>query len=260
MQEEKRIIELFKSGTKILYHGETRTVIFCDKPLYHGGEGKTDIYILLDDNTEIKISVKQSNADFLQNKITKKWYDTYIRDYSILQNAINELKPYFLKRQVFYPEQVRNIKKNSYTMGFRFDIINKACGELCAKLKLTEAQKEEILYGTNLPREKRTVKVKNKLIKDCGVANCLLLNSENKMTAQEVIDNLSFAADYKEEMYATFRAVNYRMDEDKIDGNRALAVYIKWHNLTDYEMIFDAPLKYGAEKDILAHFKEVNNL
>ena len=260
MKEEERLIELLKEGTKILYREQERTIILCGRPIYHSGEGKTDIYVLLDDGTELKISVKQSNADFLQNKITKKWYDDNIGDYSILQNAINKLKPNFLKRQVFYPEKVGHIKKNSYTMGFRFDIINKSSGKFCTNLELTSAQKEEILYGINLPQEKRTVKVKDRLIKDSGVANCLLLNSESKTTAQEIIDSLSYAKDYKDEMYATFRAVNYRMDEDKIDGDRALAVYVNWNNLKEYEMIFDAPLKYGAKRDALKHFKEVNNL
>ena len=33
-----------------------------------------------------------------------------------------------------------------------------------------------------------------------------------------------------------------------------------WNNLKEYEMIFDASLKYGEKRDILKHFKEVNNL
>ena len=258
--EELRLINLFPIGTKIKYKNEWRIIIACGKPQYHSGEGKTDIYILLDNNEEIKISSKKSTADFIQNKITKQQYKILFNDdYSILQNVINVLIPKFLKRPVYYDKPFRSIRGHSYTIGYRFDIINKLSGELCAPLYLTNKQKEEIFYGISLPKEKADVCVNGIEIKNCGIANCLLLDSEKYNTPQEVIDNLIFVEDYNPQLYATFRAVNYRKDEDKIDGNRALAVYINWKNSTDYELIFNEPLQHGA-KEILQHFKDVCNL
>ena len=70
--EEARLIKLFKEANFVLYNNKIYKIILADKPIYHKGEGKTDIYLLLKDDFEeiiLKISTKKSNADFLENKL-----------------------------------------------------------------------------------------------------------------------------------------------------------------------------------------------
>lgn len=72
---ERYIKELFCKGTTFTNNNKHYEVILSDKPTCSKGEPKTDLYILvteLETNTrkELKISVKKSNADFLENKIS----------------------------------------------------------------------------------------------------------------------------------------------------------------------------------------------
>lgn len=254
--EEKRLKDLFIPGSTIIYHEKPVTIVSCDKPIYSKGEGKTDIYILLNTGEEIKISAKQSNADFLQNKITAEWYEANFNNYSYLQDIINKAKPKFLNKQVYYPTAKGRIQANSHTIGWRLDLINKASGELCIELdNITMQQRKAIYYGINLTSKNKDAKINNKIVPNSGIANCLLLNSERYNTAQDIINNLTDVNE-SDKIFATFRAVNYRQNEDKIEGCRTLAVPIIWTSKTDYQIVFDKPLQYKAG-DLLKTYKEV---
>ena len=256
-KEEKRIIELFKPGTSFVYKNKNLHSLVCTKPIYSSGEGKTDIYILCDNGTEIKISTKTSSADFLENKISKNRYiQIFGNDFTPVIKAIDTLKPLFLNKQVYYPETVNRVQAGSYTMGWRIDIINTNSGKLTAPLDLTIEQKKNIFYGNTLTGNKRNPSINNTIIKDAGIANNILLNSEKYNTAQEIIDALIDAENYDGKIYITFRAVNYRSKQDAIDGNRPLGVAVKWFAQDKYELIFDKPLEYGAKNDMLKFFKE----
>jgi hypothetical protein len=257
MTEEQRIIQLFTKGEQVTYKNILRTVDFATKPSYGRGEGKTDIYIAFTDGETLKISTKASTADFLENKCSKeRALQIFDNDLSPLLDAINVLKDNFSTHQIYYPSRTGNIEANSYTMGWRMDIINKNTGVLTAPLKLSKKQRCEVLCGNSLTGTKRNPTINGVTIMGGGIADMLLLHSENYKTAQEVINALCHPDDYMDDFYVTFRAVNYRKNSDKIDGNRILAVPIKWHSLTNPEIIFNEPLIYGARNDMLHYFKE----
>ena len=71
---ERKIKDLFLSEKKFTYEQANYSVLKCDKPTSSKGECKTDVYVLAQDDLgnqkEFKISVKQNNADFLENKIS----------------------------------------------------------------------------------------------------------------------------------------------------------------------------------------------
>ena len=140
-------------------------------------------------------------------------------------------------------------------MGWRLDIINKNSGKLVCPIIFSKEQKAEIFLGTNLSIEKRDVMVNGDIIKNAGIANRILIDSENYSSAQEIINGLIKIEDYQPDYFLAFKAVNYRSLEDKIDGNRPLAVWINWRK-ENPEIVFDTPLKYGAKNDVLKWFKE----
>lgn len=257
MTEEQRIIKLFVHGETVMYNGVIHTIDFAIKPTYSKGEGKTDIYIAFTNGEVLKISTKASTADFLENKCSKeRALQIFNNDLSPLINAIDYLKDSFLTHQIYYPSQLGRVEANSYTMGWRMDIINRNTGTLTAPLKLSKTQRHEVLCGDSLTGSKCNPMINGVIVNDAGIANALLLHSENYNTAQEVIDALCDPDDYTDDFYVSFRAVNYRKNSDKIDGNRNLAVAIKWHSIDNPEIIFNEPLVYGAKNDMLRYFKE----
>ena len=256
LNEEKRLIQILQ-GNKVFFEGELVEILFVGKPLYHSGEGKTDFYILLSNGKEIKVSSKSKTADFLENKINApRAEQIFGKDWSkIISSSAKKLQEKFSKRQLYYPKRQAKIAAGSYTMGWRLDIINKNSGELVCPVILSEEQKAEIFLGTNLPAEKRNAKVNGEIIENSGVANRILIDSENYLTAQEIINGLLKIEDYNPECFLAFRAVNYRSIEDKIDGNRPLAVWVNWKDKNSPEIIFDSPLIVGAKNDALKIFK-----
>lgn len=256
LNEEKRLIQILQ-GNKVFFEGELVEILFVGKPLYHSGEGKTDFYILLSNGKEIKVSSKSKTADFLENKINaSRAEQIFGKDWSkIISSSAKKLEEKFYEKQLYYPEKTGRIAAGSYTMGWKLDIINKNSGKLVCPVILSEEQKAEIFLGTNLSPEKRNAVVNGKIIENSGVANRILIDSENYSTAQEIIDGLIKIENYYSEYFLAFKAVNYRSLEDKIDGNRPLAVWVNWEKEKP-EIIFDTPLKFGAKNDILKQFKE----
>lgn len=255
LDEERRIISLL-SCSSIIWKNEPHKIIVCEKPKYSCGEGKTDIYILLDSNEEIKISLKQNNADFMENKVSASRAEIIFgKNWSnIISSAAFSLQPQFLQKQLYFPEKKGRIEKGSYTLGWRLDITNKRSGDLSVPFSFTDKQKEEIILGTLLEENKRNAIVNGISIKNCGVANYILLENKRLSTPQEVIDNLLTIQKYDISYYASFKAVNYRSETKKVDGNRPLAVYVNWETK---EINFSNPLIYGAKNDILPKLLKV---
>jgi len=74
-QTERIIIETLRASTNFIYRNDTYELLEFDKPTTSTGEPKTDIYIQAQKEStqeifEFKISVKQRNADFLENRIS----------------------------------------------------------------------------------------------------------------------------------------------------------------------------------------------
>ena len=260
-EAEKNIANILRDST-IIFNGQTKKILIAEKPIYASGEGKTDIYCRLDDGTEIKISYKKENADFLENKLSAKRAQEIFGESwkEILINSIKPLIPLFEKSQIYFPEKKGSVSAGSYTMGWRCDFIKRKPirnESLTTPLILTKEQKKEIFSGINLDSSKRNAKIIDTIIPNSGVANYFLTESANENTAQGIINNLIPIEDVDIDIDITFRRVNYRSIEDKIDGNRPLAVYVDWKN---NKLIFNHPLEYGAKNDILKVFKEVKNI
>ena len=107
-------------------------------------------------------------------------------------------------------------------------LLIKIVEKLVCPVIFSEEQKAEIFLGTNLSFKKRNAIVNGKVVENSGVANRILIDSENYSTAQEIIDGLIKIEDYHPEYFLAFKAVNYNSLEDKIDGNRPLAVWVNW--------------------------------
>ena len=74
INSEHNVEKLFPVGTTFYFEGKEYKVSLCGKPRPSQGECKTDVYIkgIASDGEvrELKISVKQKNADFLENKMS----------------------------------------------------------------------------------------------------------------------------------------------------------------------------------------------
>ena len=253
---ENAVLVLFKPGTEFEYNGKRYTVSIAGKPQASGsGEGKTDCYIGCSDGLEFKISIKQDNADFFENKINAQRAETLFGNdwHSLLRDAVSRLARSFAQRQLIYYEGNGRIEAGSITLGWRCDILNKPSGELSAPLTADLRVKEEIISGANLPPDKRDSYVNGRRISNSGVANLLW---EQRGTFPSSADELlcqclpiGEAARTLPDMYIAAKAVNYRLIPAKYDGDRPLLVAVRWkawNNTLTPELILDEPLLHGA--------------
>ena len=128
IEAERNIANILR-GSNIIFNGQPKRILLAEKPSYASGEGKTDIYCLLDDKTEIKISYKKNNADFLENKLTaKRAKEIFGKSWKeILINSIKPLIPLFEESEIYFPKSKGKIYAGSYTMGWRCDLIKNTC-------------------------------------------------------------------------------------------------------------------------------------
>ena len=72
-KNERTIANTLSKGTTFVFEGEQYTVTKVAKPQVPSGECKTDIYIAASNiygvTREFKISYKQENAQFIENKM-----------------------------------------------------------------------------------------------------------------------------------------------------------------------------------------------
>lgn len=230
---EKNILSLFSTGDKIFFKDKFRIIEKIGKPRPQKGECKTDIYLCFDDGEEVKISIKQDDADFVENKLSPLRAEALFGEHwkDIISLSILTLKDKFLDKQVYYPEKKGNIEANSYTLGWRVDIIRKNTGKLTCPILLSKEQILDIYTGMGLPADKRNCYINGEIIKNSGVATYYLEANNSYNLAQEVIDNLiPFDNFIAPTLYLTFRAVNYRKNSDKYEKSRWLGVCIHWNN------------------------------
>ena len=93
-----------------------------------------------------------------------------------------------------------------------------------------------------------------RVINNSGIANYILVNDINQNLAlQFLINNLTEIREYaqRHDIFFACKALNYRIQKDKWDGDRPLAVYVDWlleNGKLKHEIIFDNPLsKRGNE-------------
>lgn len=257
---ERYIRELFTIGNTFTYDGIDYTIIKSGKPLPSKGECKTDIYALTVNskgiNKEFKISVKQVDADFLENKMClSRAIEILGKDaQNIIKSSVLDVKDDFLNDFLVYFNSFKRTEAECMKMGWKFEFLNKNGGERSGLIHLTDQQKIDVYAGTNLNQDKRNCTVSGETIENSGVANFILNVDDTTQEIDFYLNKLepieSFAK--KQDIYFACKALNYRFSKDKWDGNRPLAVYVDWRldankKLTG-DIIFDNPLnKKGNE-------------
>lgn len=258
-ETERTIKDLFAEGVKFDYEGVNYTVIACGKPAPSKGECKTDVYVLAQDTNanekEFKISVKQDNADFLENKISLERAIEILGEeaQNIIKSSITEIRETFENDYLVYFNPHKRTEALCLKMGWKFEFINKLGGEKCGVIELTDQQKNDIYAGTNLDSSKKNCIVNGKIIPNSGVANYIINASNSNEDLNYYLERMEPIEDFakKQEIYFACKALNYRCSKDKWDGNRPLAVYVDWtlddNNKLKGELVFESPLSVRGD-------------
>lgn len=234
-KNERTIANTLSKGTTFVFEGEQYTVTKVAKPQVPSGECKTDIYIEginpLGKTKEFKISYKQGNAQFIENKMKASRAESILGPNwkSIIESGTENLKSKFESRAIIIKKGRRD---GSITLGWKYELLDVLSGELSSKLDLSEKQIRDIYSGENLPEEKRNAEVDGIKIKNSGVAN-YMLRTDVLNNPQHIINNLQTIENYVKnhpDVYFACKALNYRTFEKKFDGDRPLAVQIDWEN------------------------------
>lgn len=254
---EKRMLSYFKKGVEITFNGKTLKVEEADKPTCNKGEPKTDIFVLVGNDSnkeEIKISYKKENADFLENKTNStraeqlfgyQWKD-------VVRESTGMIEDEFRKRILIYKEKLQHTEKGSITLGWKFELLNKPGGDLSGRINLSPKQVYDVYAGTNLSSDKKNSFVNGRIIPNSGVADYILI-TDNVSSAQEIIDKMIPIEEYVKmhpDIYFACKALNYRTFSGKYDGDRPLAVQVDWKvnsNKLQAELCFDQPLERNGK-------------
>lgn len=236
-ETEKKLRKLFSSQDSFVYKNVTYNIMRVGKPSPSKGECKTDIYVLAEtkdhEPREFKISVKQKNADFIGNKIRLERAIEIFGDdaQSIIFTHTRSIHNEFLKEPLVFFHSKNRTRAKSITLGWKFEIMNKSSGNKSGLLSLTKQQKLEIYAGTNLSKDKKNSKIGQTIISNSGVANFILVVDANPSEGldyyvKQLIPVEEFVKN--KNLYFACKALNYRADPDKWDGNRPLCVYVDW--------------------------------
>lgn len=255
---ERHILGLFKQNATFKFEDTDYAILKIGKPKPAKGECKTDIYILAVDaeglEREFKISIKQSNADFLENKMSidraKEIFGTAAS--GIIEKSVEKIRTAFEEDFLINLSGHKRTEPNCIKIGWRFELLNKPGGEKSGLMLLSKEQKIDVYAGSNLSPEKRHSKVNLETIPNSGVANYIMTVNETNDHLDFYLDRMleinAFAA--QQDIYFVCKAVNYRVDRDKWDGNRPLAVYCKWfvdeEKLLNVEVVYNNPLETKA--------------
>lgn len=251
---ERRIKDLMSEGTVFEFQGIQYRIIMSDKPTCPKGEPKTDIYIHAENDkretTEIKISYKKENADFIENKISAERAEQLFGSEweTVIEKSTTAIEDRFAERMLIYRNSFKRTTKGAITLGWKFELMNKCSGDLSGRMLLTEEQIIDVYAGSNLSDDKKHASVCGKIIPNSGVANYILMD-ESVKTAQEVIDKMMLIQEYvrnHSEIYFACKALNYHSFEEKWDGNRPLSVQVDWSAEDGKlvpKLVFDRPLQ-----------------
>lgn len=207
---------------------------------------------------ELKISAKlKSSNEFQENKVNATRAEAYLGENwsEIISKATLSIKDLFEKRPLIYVSKHHPTAENSITLGWKFEIASKPRA-LSVKAPLSKEEVLKYVYkGTNQSETKRNSFVNKKMVIDSGIADYILVSEiEELKTIKDVINSLILIDEYEPpETHFIFTANNYRTKENKADGPRPLAVYIKWtcdNDKLQSEICYDAPLKHTGENDM----------
>jgi len=270
---EKRIIDSFYDASFFSLKGKCYQVELVGKPLVSTGECKTDVFIQgrndEDETIQLKISVKQRNADFLENKINKKRAIEIlgIDALEIIRRSTTQIKHRFLDTPLVFPQKVARTEKGSITLGWKFELLNKGGGGKSAELDLSEEEKLEVIAGHKLPANKRNASINGQLIYESGVATHVLeVDADEDFEVNQLIERLIPIEEYVKNLkiYFACKALNYRLFNDKWDGDRPLAVTVDW-KIDNGQLVgrleFDSPFERNGNEcahDLKALLGELN--
>lgn len=259
-QAERDVQSYFEIGQVVRFNGQSWSVQNVGKPTCGNGEPKTDIYILLKSESseeirEIKISYKKSNADFVENKIKADRAEMIFGNNwaKIIQSSTTNIRSRFLDKNLIFKKRKGKTVNGSITLGWKFELVNRLNGELSGQVNLTTAQLLDIYLGNNLDEEKKNASVNGVIIPNSGVANYILIGDDFS-SPEEVLNKIVPLDKYVENnpnIYFACKALNYRSFEDKFDGDRPLAVQVKWEVINGkltHKLIFDKPFQCNGNK------------
>jgi hypothetical protein len=268
-QLQKKVEEFASIKNTFSFEQKEYVIKLSGKPVSrNGGEPKTDLFILAENikdksTKEFKISFKKTNADFLENKITKITAESLFGEewFNILTEPLKKITDKIKEKKIVTVSFNKhgNVKEKSITAGWRVDLTNKNSGKLVEKITLTKEQKRNLYAGTNLTEEKRNATINKEIVKDSGVVNyiCIIDDAEN---LQEIFDNViaidEFLEQDKGEIFLACKASNIWFERDKRrEGNRSLGIYLDWFvNISeklDYNIVYNEPLEKRTD-DVIA--------
>ncbi len=259
-QAERDVQSYFEIGQVVRFNSQSWCVQNVGKPTCRNGEPKTDIYILLKSESseeirEIKISYKKSNADFVENKIkADRAKIIFGNDWAkIIQSSTTNIRRRFLDKNLIFKNRKGRTVNGSITLGWKFELVNRLNGQLSSHVNLTTDQLLDIYSGNNLDEKKKNANVNGVNIPNSGVANYILIGNDFSST-EEILDKIVPLNEYvrnNPKIYFACKALNYRSFEDKFDGDRPLAVQVKWEVVNGkltHELIFDKPFQCNGNK------------
>ncbi len=251
---EQELINILKASQTVNYKNTNYDIEVIAKPSSSKGEPKTDIFIGLSNqyNKEsIKISVKQKNADFLENKMSAERAEVYFGTQwkSIVERSTLRIRDKFEHKMLIFKEKYGRTEQGAITLGWKYEFLNKLNGELSAEI---DVDLNEVYKGIGLNDDKKNAFVNGIRIDNSGIANYLLFveDTSTYTNAQDIINNLILIDDYIKEnpkVYFACKALNYRTMKipAKWDGNRPLSVFVNWTTINgklNHELIYNSPL------------------
>jgi hypothetical protein len=238
---EQEVVSIFQKAMEnfdeIDFMKKKCKIITVGKPTSPKGEPKTDVYILLEDTEEekyeIKVSIKQGNADFLENKIqANRAEQLFGQNWSdIIQRSTYTIKDKFEQKTLIFLKKEGRTEEGAITLGWKFELLNKSGGELSGQLEVSAL---EVYTGMCLSKDKRDAFVNGKIIKGSGIAEYMLIveKEEDITTSKDILSALIPIRKYVVDnpiIYFACKALNLRTKNDnKWDGDRPLAVYVDW--------------------------------
>ena len=253
---EKDLLEVFKKDSTFLCGDKCHRILESGKPRPQSGECKTDLYIKTkhDNGTkEFKVSIKQDNFEFMENKISsERAIEIFGPDYSsIIKKSITPIKDEFHKDELINFSCAGRARQPTIKIGWKYEFLNKKSGKKSGKVHLTGDQKLDIYSGRKRPDDKKNAYVNGSKIENSGVADFMLeVAAVKSREIQDCVECLKpiqdFVKEKEEELFFACKAINYRVYEDKWDGNRPLAVWVDWMvkgNILTGNIIFDGLLE-----------------
>lgn len=255
-ETERKIISLFPVETSFLYQETKYIIAKSGKPCPSKGECKTDIYILainVSDRTEkeFKISVKQPNADFLENKTSLDRAISIFGNDKLIE-SVSSLKEKFEEDFLIHFKSGHRTEAKTMRIGWKFELMNKLSGRLSAEIPLSEAQILDVYAGTTLPSDKKDCWLSGSRIENSGVSEYIWVGDINTIDKDEFFNEIIPISEYikGKSVYFACKAVNYRAVPNKWDGNRPLSAFIDWSivgGVLKANVICDRPLVVGAD-------------